>query len=334
MIFQLLMQQGWMSPDMKRIFRYALVMVVCWFATSANAAPMAYSVNSDGLDSATTDSLYAIDLATGIDQRKGKLFTGVSTPIDTEGLAFAPDGTLWGVDDDSLMLFPINKETGGISFTKQVPLTGFSIGGSNDFGMTFSCDNTLYVSTVRTQSLHRVDQSNGSSQVVGSVGALGVNISAIAAYGNPTKLYGLGNGQFQDGSTDSPNLYSIDPGTGVASLIGPLGSQAGAYNQGGLAFDEFGHLYAITDRGIINNSLANLPSQILSIDLNTGKATLLGSTTEVGFESLAIAVPGSCNTDTLIPDPRIPTLSPAGRVLATLMLFLAGVISLRRKFAR
>ena len=333
MIFQLLMQQGWTLPDMTRMFRYALLMVVSLFAVSANGAPVAYSVNSDGLDNATTDSLYSIDLATGADQRKGTLFTGISTPLDTEGLAFAPDGTLWGVDDDSLKLFPINKNTGGISFTKQLPLTGFSTGGGNDFGMTFSCDDTLYVSTIRTQSLHRVDQSNGISQVIGSAGALGVNISAIAAFGNPTKLYGLGNGQFQDGTVDSPNLYGIDPETGVASLIGPLGAQASDYSQGGLAFDESGSLWAITDRGTINNSLANLPSQILRINLLSGKATLVGSTTEVGFESLAISAPGGCDTQAvLIKDPRIPTLSATGRVLTILVLLFAGMLSLRRNF--
>jgi len=327
------MQQGWTLPDMTRIFRYALLMVVSLFAVSANGAPVAYSVNSDSLDSSTTDSLYEIDLATGADQRKGKLFTGISTPLDTEGLAFDPDGTLWGVDDDSLKLFPINTSTGGISFSKQLPLTGFSTGGGNDFGMTFSCDNTLYVSTVRTQSLHRVDQTNGNSQVIGSIGALGANISAIAAYGNPTKLYGLGNGQFQDGSTDSPNLYSINPDTGGASLIGPLGAQAGDYNQGGLAFDNLGGLWVITDRGIINNTLANLPSQILSIDPGTGNATLVGNTSEVGFESLAIAPPSGCSSqEDIIDDPRIPTLSPAGRVVTIFVLLLAGMISLRRIF--
>ena len=318
-------------PDMTRIFRYALLMVVSLFAVSANGAPVAYSVNSDSLNSSTTDSLYEIDLATGADQQKGKLWNGLSTPLDTEGLAFDPDGILWGVDDDSLKLFPINTGTGGISFSKQLPLTGFSTGGSNDFGMTFSCDSTLYVSTVRTKSLHRVDQTNGSSQVIGSAGALGVNISAIAAYGNPTKLYGLGNGQFLDGSPDVPNLYSINPDTGVASLIGPLGAQAGDYSEGGLAFDETGTLWAITDRGRLKNSLSNLPSQILRINPLSGEATLVGNTTEVGFESLAIAAPSGCSIKEIyIPDPRIPTLSAIGRLLTILVLLLAGIISLRR----
>lgn len=320
---------------MTRLSLYALLMLVALFAINANGGPLAYSVNSDSLNSATTDSLYTIDLETGVEQRKGTLFTGIHYPIDTEGLAIAPDGTLWGIDDDSLKLFPINKDTGSISFSKQVPISGFSTLGGNDFGMTFSCDNTLYVSTVRTQSLHRVDQTDGSSQVVGSVGALGENISAIAAYGNPTQLYGLGNGQFQNGTTDSPNLYSIDPVTGIASLVGALGSEAGGYNQGGLAFDENGNLWAITDRGIIDDSLANLPSQILRIDVLTGKATLVHTTIEVGFESMAIAPPGACieQKPYYHSDVSIPTLNPTGRLLTIFLFMLAGMFILHRRFS-
>ena len=312
-------------------------MLASLFAISANGEPLAYSVNSDSLNGATTDSLYAIDLATGTEQRRGTLFTGISIPIDTEGLAIAPDETLWGIDDDSLKLFPINKNSGSVSFSSQISLSGFSTLGGNDFGMTFTCDNTLYVSTVRTQSLHRVNQIDGSSEVVGGVGAMGVNISAIAAHGNPTRLYGLGNGQFENGSSDSPNLYSIDTGTGVATLIGPLGSAAGAYNQGGLAFDDGGNLWAITDRGIINGVLAELPSQILRIDITTGQATLVHTTIEVGFESLAIAAPGACSPVPDLPyyhtDETIPTLSSTGRLFTVILLMLAGMLMLRKRFS-
>ena len=179
----------------------------------------------------------------------------------------------------------------------------------------------------------------GKTETIGSEGALGENISAIAAYGNPTRLYGLGNGQFQSGQTDSPNLYSIDVTTGVATLIGPLGQEAGEYNQGGLAFDTEGGLWAITDRRIINNSIEDLPSQILSIDAATGSATLVSSTSEVGFESLAISPPSACSGDVVVGDistsqlETIPTLNPAGRLLAICILMLAGMTVLRKRLS-
>lgn len=315
----------------------ALLAIFTVFAISANAAPMAYSVSSDSGNAASEDSLYSIDLATGANQIIGRLISGTQTRLDTEGLAFAPDGTLWGVDDDSLTFFPINIETGSIRFQQEVQLTGFATGGGNDFGMTFSCDNSIYVTSVRTKTLYQLSLT-GSSQVVGSLGALGFNISAIAAIGNPTRLYGLGNGQFANGSTDSPNLYSINTQTGVATLIGPLGAAAGDYNQGGLSFDAAGELWAITDRRLINNTIADLPSQILKINTTTGLATLVSSTSEVGFESLAVAPPTQCviappppPTSEQSEFPVIPTLSSTGRLLAILVLLLAGTAILRKR---
>jgi hypothetical protein len=318
---------------MKKKFQYILFMLVSLFAIGANAAPMAYSVNSDSGNLLTEDSLFLIDLATGSDQIRGELISGVENRLDTEGLAIAPDGVLWGIDDDSLTLFPIDTNSGAIKFQDEIPLSGFQAGG-NDFGMTFSCDNFLYISSVRTQTLYQLNM-DGSSEMIGADGALGANISAIAAIGTPTRLYGLGNGQFQDGTTDAPNLYSIDPVTGVAALIGPLGAQAGEYNQAGLAFDSDGALWAITDRRIINNNIADLPSQILKIDVDTGTATRISNTSDVGFESLAIAPPTACNTGGVRDgsDPRIPTLSPAGRLLTVFILLLVGMTVLRRRYS-
>ncbi len=318
---------------MNKKFYYALLMLVSLFAINANGAPMAYSVNSDSGNQSTEDSLYQIDLATGSDMRRGVLFTGVEIRRDTEGLAFAPDGTLWGIDDQSLTLFPINTVSGSINFLEEISLISIPTGGGNDFGMTFGCDNSLYITSVVTQTLYHVEL-DGNSTVIGNLGA---NISAIAAIGNPTKLYGLGNGQFENGSTDSPDLYNIDVNTGVATLIGPLGNDAGDYNQGGLSFDSDGTLWAITDRRIINNTIADLPSQILRIDVDTGAATLVSNTSEVGFESLAIGPPTACNATPVAGNdseiPRIPTLSQSGRLFAIFILMFAGMLVLRRRIS-
>ncbi len=325
---------------MYKYFRFALFIVASLFAVSANGEPMAYSVNSDSGNLDTEDSLYLIDLFTGIDQRRGQLATGIVDEIrrDTEGLAFAPDGTLWGIDDSSQTLFPISVTSGAVKLQDEIPLPTFKSGGGHDFGMTFSCDGSLFVTSVSTRTLYRLDLT-GKTEIIGSEGALGENISAIAAYGNPTKLYGLGNGQFQDGQTDSPNLYSIDETTGVATLIGALGKEAGEYNQGGMAFDSEGGLWAITDRRIINNSIEDLPSQILNIDVSTGSASLVSSTSEIGFESLAISPPSACSGDVdgggsgTSQLEAIPTLNPTGRLLAICILMLAGMTVLRKRLS-
>lgn len=313
---------------MKMKLQHIMFLVAPLFAVSANGAAITgYSVNSDSA-SENQDSLYRIDLNTGTDDRQGRLVPDTEVQRDTEGLAFDSDGVLWGVDDLTLTLFRINTTSGAILSQDERALKDFPSGGGHDFGMTFSCDDSLYVTSVRTNSLYQLDLL-GNSQLIGQLDA---NISAIAAKGNPTELYGLGNGLDQDGELDSPNLYSINVSSGTATLIGPLGDEASAYNQGGLAFDNEGTLWAITDRRGIDKSIDGLPSQVLRIDEGTGTATWIANTNEVGFESLAIASPTDCLTpgNSAEDFERIPTLSGTGRLITIFILMFSGLIILRR----
>ena len=318
---------------MNKKFYYALLMLVSLFAINANGAPMAYSVNSDSGNEANEDSLYLIDLSTGIDGKRGKLSTGIPEldPIDTEGMAFAPNGVLWGIDESRQKLFPINTKLGTINFNEMKSLKDFP-SKFNDFGMTFSCDNSLYVTSVITRTLYQLDLE-GNNEAIGALGALGVEISAIAAIGsNPTLLYGI-----QNGNVKAPNLYSIDVATGFATPIGELGKEVGEFNQAGLTFDSDGTLWAITDRRGIDDSLEGLPSQIFRINVVSGAATLVSTTSEVGFESLASSPPTACSTTHGTGDEDefqgIPTLSQSGRLLAIFILMFAGMLVLRRRIS-
>jgi len=227
---------------------FSLLTTVSLFTANVNGAPMAYSVNSDGQNASTWDSLYLIDLAAdGSDQRRGSLSSGgVFNHYDTEG------------------------------------------------------------------------------------GTLGANISAIAAIGNPTRLYGLGNGLYENGEIDSPFLFSISTESGLATPIGPL-TNVLPYEEAGLAFDSDGTLWAITDRSKIDNQ----PSQVLRVDPGSGLATPISVTLETGFESLAIASPTNCSI--VIPatyeDPyhRIPTLGSLGLLGTILSILFAGLLIIHRR---
>jgi len=307
---------------------FSLLTTVSLFTANVNGAPMAYSVNSDGQNASTWDSLYLIDLAAdGSDQRRGSLSSGgVFNHYDTEGLAFSPDGVLWGVDDDSRILFPINTQTGSINFQEVISLNSFPSDGGNDFGMTFACDGSLYLTSVVNSTLYEVDL-NGNTKTIGTLGA---NISAIAAIGNPTRLYGLGNGLYENGEIDSPFLFSISTESGLATPIGPL-TNVLPYEEAGLAFDSDGTLWAITDRSKIDNQ----PSQVLRVDPGSGLATPISVTLETGFESLAIASPTNCSI--VIPatyeDPyhRIPTLGSLGLLGTILSILFAGLLIIHRR---
>ena len=272
---------------MQKLMKTMVVMLLTALSASLAAAPFGYSINSDsGSDDA--DSLYLIDLAAGTETRIGKVTSLDGTKIDVEGLAFAPDGTLYGVDDSSMTLFPLSTDTGQVQNADEVFISGLPSGGGNDFGMTFACDEDLYLTSVAKGSLYRMDL-DGTTTLIGSENSLGVKISALAAYGDPVKLYGLGNGVDAELKVSTPNLYEIDQATGIAFEIGPLGSAAGNYTEAGLAFDEEGQLWAIIDRRQLQ-----FPSQVMKINTSTGAASDVKNTVESGFESLAITVPKGC----------------------------------------
>jgi hypothetical protein len=301
------------------------------------AAPVGYGVNSDADGG---DSLYEIDLSTGNATSKGKVFS-LRCPSadlnckDVEGLAFDGEGRLWGADDDSMLLLPFRSPGSGlVDDAGVVSLSGMGVRGRNDFGMTFTCDDELYMTSIAgaSGSLHRVTLDGQAS----AMGSLGARISALASLGSPARLFGLSNGGDEPGDR---TLYEIDPATGAASAIGALGKDVASYTQAGLGFDDSGQLWALTDRSEEEQPAG---SQILRIDLASGAATVVATTSEIGFESLAIGRPSACDGSGEPPDEPgdgqdpehrtagIPTLDRAGIALVALLLALTGMLASRR----
>ena len=199
---------------MKRCTTTIAFCILTAFSATVQAGVAGYSINSDS-GSNNADSLYRIELTDGTQTLIGRVQSQGKTKIDVEGLAFAPDGTLYGVDDDSMTLFPIDTSNGSVINQQEVSIKGLPSGGGNDFGLTFACDGSLYATSVGTGSLYRIGL-DGQTTLIGSLGP-NSHISALAAYGNPVKLYGLGNGLTAGGAVDSPTLFDINPQTGAAT---------------------------------------------------------------------------------------------------------------------
>lgn len=270
------------SAPMQKLLKTLATLLLTAASAALSAAPVGYSINSDS-GSNDSDGLYAIDLDTGQEiERIGTVqTTALEAFIDVEGLAFSANGELFGIDDEQLKLFPIDLGSALVEPSEMISISGLTA-QSNDFGMTFACDNNLYVSSIKEGVLYRLS-SNGAATAVGPLGA---KISALAAKGD--ELYGLSNGTAGVGASGPPRLYRIDTETGAATEIGPLGDVA-PYTEGGLAFDESGQLWAITDR-----ATQLQPSQVMKLDTGTGAATDIVNTNVQGFESLAITSPRGC----------------------------------------
>ncbi len=258
---------------------WTLAIALLLVASPLAAQPMVFAVNSDAAEN--PDRLLRVDLGNG----QTSVIANFATPLsgnaatlgDIEGLAFDGSGTLYAIDDDTKTLLTINPTTG----SGQIIANGnLRIGNTRlpaapqDPGITFTCDGEMLLVTGVGRSLFRVNPANAQTDLIGTAGSLGVEITDLAA--SIQGIFGLG----------VEGLYRIDSSRGTAQLVGNYGTGISFPVGGGLAFDSNGQLWAIADRGPI------MPSAIYRIDRNTGRATAAG-TTSPGIESLAIG-PAPC----------------------------------------
>jgi len=314
-----------------RTAKIGLVLALLMANAAAWAQPTGLGVNSRGFGAAEDiHVLWTVDLSTGQVERIGKTDFN-----DMEGLALAPDGTLYGADDASKTLVTVNPNSGfstpvgGLRNNMGVPLAE-----PMDFGMTFTCNGELLVSSDTEQTLFRASLETGRLERIGAPGSLGAPITDLASWGN--ELYGIGQGLAgNDGefTSDAPNLYRIDGNTANAEFIGSLGQAVLPYANAGLAFDDQGRLWAITDRRA--NGVPDIPSEILRIDLETGAAQKTADAELVGFESLAIAPPGGCaggNDATEGSEPEIvPTNDRIGLMILVFLMLAASFWTLHSR---
>lgn len=264
------------------------------------------------------DTLYRIDLGTGQAVRVGPI--GYT---DVEGLAFSPTGVLYGVADGTAssggaasdFLIRIDTNTG--AGTLVAPLLGLNQQGTPgagdslqlDYGLAFTADGRLWVSSDTINLLWEVNPSTGFTRLVGNTGA---RISGLAARGN--ELFGVS-------TAGDEALYRIDTTTGQGTRIGSLGLADRMYDAG-LDFDASGKLWVTVDYFSPPTGLPPLRNDVARLDPNTGAIleirTITGAGTGINsaeMEGLAIAPPPGSGSGVLppvareIPGPGAPALS-------------------------
>lgn len=285
-----------------------LVGAMCLLPLSTLAEPFGYSVNSDAPQNA--DQLVRIDLATG-----AAAVIGAVGHEDVEGLAMAPDGALWAVDDALDRLLQINTVTGQAANRGALGLGGQGTGPNFalDYGLAITCDGRGWLSGDQASTLWEVDLATGEAR---QPSALPLALSGLAASGNI--LYGI--------SVEAPpRLVRIDSETREASIVGPLGIDA--TQDAGADFDEDGNLWVITDD---SPAASPPPNRIYRVNLQTGAATFVANA-PLGTEGLAIAPSAPCSSAQPPPSAQIVP-GPNAYWLGLLVLFAGGLGLRHRSF--
>lgn len=158
----------------------------------------------------TTKELYAtVPTSSGTDlyrisSQSGEALLAATIPVTRiRGIAFHPNGTLFGVVDGQL--YEINAATG-----KATPI-GLS-SGARYSGLSFNpLTNKLYASEITHDKIYTLDPSTGAVALVGSTG-LRVGNYAVA-FSREGILYGI---------IRTNHLIRIDAATGAGTVIGQM----------------------------------------------------------------------------------------------------------------
>ena len=170
-----------------------------------------------------------------------------------------PRGIIYAIDNETANLIGIEKDTGEMATI--ATLTG-APEGSGFTGLSWNPTNlTMYVLALNSSgtTLYTLDLVTG---VLTTIGNTGTGLGIWIAIDNAGIIY------MADIVDD--NLYTLDGATGMATLVGPLGID--------INFGQEADVDVLSNR-LYMASVSDGPSEILSVDVNTGAATSLGAVT-------------------------------------------------------
>ncbi len=236
--------------------RFAAALLAAGLActtTAPRAATLLFATDTE------TDRLYSVDPATGSTTEIGPL----GSPF-VLSIAFAPDGTLYGIDRLRSELLTINTDTGATAVVG-------SLRNALVLGLTF-IGSTLYSTNEGFDRLVTINTTTGAVSEVAPLGSR--NVTGLAADAS---------GALFATDTNRDELLSVNPETGVTTVIGSNRGDRPFNDPSllGLTFAPDGTLFA-TDRG----------RRLVTVDPATGALTSVGQFGLTAVRGLAAAPAG------------------------------------------
>ena len=277
------------------------------------------------------DETYQVDLATRNAALLGKNGRYGTQPVVFKGIAFSPNGVLYGASDNTKTLFRLDAPGSSTNAVGPLGLNGQGDPANFDaldLGFAVGCDGQQWLTSTYARKLWRMP-SNSSTPIF--VGNLGAKITGIATRGRD--LYGFG-------SLGDDGFFRIDPATGRTTLIRAYPNLAGRASSMWPAFDSTGQLWVvITYMPPPTGGPGSKWSDLAKVDAATGEMTILGPVTgpesleDIGIQGFAIAAPTACQggADPVTP---VPAVSPLANVLLGSLLALGALFGLRRRVVK
>jgi hypothetical protein len=216
-------------------------------------------------------SLYKINPTTAASTLVGSTGHFALHDITTDG-----NGQLIGYSQNGPELFSINKNTG--SGTNIAPV-GNTLAGFIEGDMAFDAtsNSIFYVGdNIGNPHLYRIGPANGAVTDVGNITVGGTNIAATndapemdyLAFRQGQVYCVIAGGLSGANANFNDALFKIDPATGAATLVGPLGVNLTPL-AGGLDYD------SATDSFVL---IEGISANLYRVNATTGAATLIGNT--------------------------------------------------------
>ncbi len=224
-----------------------------------------------------------------VGQDTGILGTITSTGVFTEigatstqlsGIAFSPEGVLYGISTDATTLFTVNANTGALT---TIGSTGLDAEQAD--GLAFRSDGTLFLAD-QVSNLYTLNLGTGAALLVGAIGNASVGTIAFDDGGNLFQT----NNDPANGANNLDVLNTLDQTTGVGTAVGRAGANTAFTGIFGLAFSN-GSLFGFDDSEhvILLDTVSGFGTQVGAYQLPDAQIVLSATAPSAVPEPSAVA---------------------------------------------